>query len=81
MTINAIDSSLEFIKNLRNAQKLEAEEAQQNPYLMEALEREKYEGHRLAVFARTVALGTLAVLVPILVPDVNAGVIFHHYPE
>ena len=71
MTINAIDSSLEFIKNLRNAQKLEAEQAQQNPYLMEALEREKYEGHRLAVFARTVALGTLAVLVPILVPELH----------
>ena len=49
----------------------ELEQANQNPYLAEALAREKYEGHRLATFARTIALGILAVLVVILVPAIH----------
>lgn len=62
-------NSLDFLKSMRNSREFDAEEAKRNPYLAQALAREKYEGHRLAVFARSVALGILAVLIVILVPE------------
>lgn len=62
------DSSRTFIHSLRSMRQEELAQAAVNPYLAEALEREKYEGHRLAVFARSIALGILAVLVLVLVP-------------
>lgn len=71
MAREIIESSIAFLKNMRDTRQLEAEEARQNPFLAKALEREKYEGHRLAIFARTVALGILAILVPILVPELH----------
>ncbi|MCR9136364.1 MAG: adenylate/guanylate cyclase domain-containing protein [Alphaproteobacteria bacterium] len=69
MAGDIVQNSLAFIRNMRRTRELEAEEATQNPFLAQALEREKYEGHQLAVFARTIALGILAILVPILVPQ------------
>lgn len=69
MAGDIVENSLAFIKNMRKTRQLEMEQARQNPFLAKALEREKYEGHQLAVFARTIALGILAVLVPILVPE------------
>ena len=54
---------------MRQTRELEEEEARQNPFLAQALEREKYEGHRLAVFARTAALLIIAVLIPLINPQ------------
>ena len=71
MANGIVSSSLSFISNLRGMREAELEQANQNPYLAEALAREKYEGHRLATFARTIALGILAVLVVILVPAIH----------
>ncbi len=71
MALEIIESSIAFLRNMRDTRQLESEEARQNPFLAQALEREKYEGHRLAIFARTVALGILAILVPILVPELH----------
>ena len=71
MAANFVDTSIAFIKTIRGSRELEAEEAKKNPFLAKALEREKYEGHQLAVFARTVALGLLAILIPILVPEIH----------
>jgi len=71
MANSNVSSSLSFITNLRGMREAELEQANQNPFLAEALAREKYEGHRLATFARTIALGILAVLVVILVPAIH----------
>ncbi|NRB30750.1 MAG: adenylate/guanylate cyclase domain-containing protein [Rhizobiaceae bacterium] len=62
-------NSWDFLKSMRNSREEDAEEARRNPYLAQALAREKYEGHRLAVFARTIALGFLSILIVILVPE------------
>ena len=51
--------------------KLEQEQAKSNPFLAEALEKEKHDGHRIAAIARTVALGTIAILIPFLNPNWN----------
>lgn len=69
MAVDFVENSLAFIKNMRNTRQLEMEQARQNPFLAQALEREKFEGHQLAIFVRTITLGFLAILVPILAPD------------
>ncbi len=71
MALDIWEGPLAFIKRLEDARDLEAREAQQNPFLAEALEREKYEGHQLAFFVRAVALAILAVLIPILTPQLH----------
>jgi adenylate cyclase len=71
MVHEAISSSIAFFKSIRYTGQLEAKETLQNPFLAQVLEREKYEGHQLAIVARTFALAILAVLVPILVPEIH----------
>ena len=68
-------SPLEFRDKMRSLRMQEEEMAAQNPYLAQALEDEKMEGHRLAVIARTVAL----VLVMILLPVLNSRVDVLYY--
>ena len=68
MLRDMFESSVAFLKNLRHTRELEEKEAQQNPFLAQALEREKHEGHRLAVFARTVALLVILVVVAVTTP-------------
>lgn len=68
MVRDMFETSLAFVKNLRHTRELEEKEAQQNPFLAQALEREKHEGHRLAVFARTVALLVILVVVAVTTP-------------
>jgi len=60
-----------FINQFRKLREEEQELARRNPFVAEALEREKYEGHRLAVIARTVALGIIAILLPFINPHPN----------
>ena len=71
MTGGFLESTTSFLRSIRNSREFESEEARRNPFLAEALEREKYEGHRLAIFARSIALAILAILVPILVPGIH----------
>lgn len=51
--------------------KLEQEQAKPNPFLAQALEKEKHDGHRIAAIARTIALGAIAILLPFLNPHFN----------
>ncbi len=80
MAFDIWEGPLAFIKRLEDTRDMEAKEAQQNPYLAEALEREKYEGHQLAFFVRFVALLIIGILIPILTPELHmlfyVGVIF-----
>lgn len=68
-------SPIEFRDRMRSMRAREEEMAAQNPYLAKALEVEKMEGHRLAVIARTVALGLVMLLLPIL--NSNWHVLFY----
>ena len=72
MVTDIFRSSIAFLTDLRHTREREEEEARQNPFLARALEREKYEGHRLAVFARTVALLIIAAIIPMINPQLNA---------
>lgn len=47
-------------------QEEEKQQALSNPFLAQALEKEKMEGHRLAIIARTVALVVVGLLLPFL---------------
>ncbi|MDD9908168.1 MAG: adenylate/guanylate cyclase domain-containing protein [Ahrensia sp.] len=69
MALKVFESSLAFIRRLRSTREEELAAAQENPFLAKALEREKFEGHQLATFARTVALAIIVVLIPILTPQ------------
>ena len=60
-----------FIQNLQDSVELEREQARTNPYMAASLEREKQEGHRIAVKARTIALGLIMVFLPFLNPAWN----------
>ena len=71
MAGSVFESSIKFLKSMRETRQLEADAAKQNAFLAQAMAREKYEGHRLAIFARSIALSFLAVLVPILVPELH----------
>ncbi len=54
------------IRSFRSMREREEEMAAANPYLANALEKEKMEGHRFAVIARTIALTMIMVLLPFL---------------
>jgi len=57
---------LRFLERLRKMQEEEKQQALSNPFLAQALEKEKMEGHRLAIIARTVALVVVGLLLPFL---------------
>lgn len=57
---------LRFLERVRQMQEEERQQAHSNPFLAKALEKEKMEGHRLAIIARTVALGIVGLLLPFL---------------
>lgn len=66
MTIeNTIEPPFRFLRP-SESRALDEQRALSNPHLAEALAKEKRDGHRIAVIARTVALGLIAVLLPIL---------------
>ena len=44
MVREIFSSSIEFVTNLRQTRELEEEEARQNPFLAQALERENMKG-------------------------------------
>ncbi len=66
-----------FFTQFRKLRELEEEQARSNPFLAQALEDEKKQGHRLAVIARTVALGLVAILLPFL--NMRFDVIYYEF--
>ena len=66
MSVQNMLSPLTFFTRMRKLRELEEEQAKSNPFLAQALEDEKKQGHRLAVIARTIALGLVGVLLPFL---------------
>lgn len=71
MTAQRIAWPPPFLARLRQMRRVEEERARTNPFLAQALENEKREGHRIAVIARTVALGLIAVVLPFLNPTIS----------
>lgn len=53
----------EFVRELRVRRAEERRAPSENPYLLEALRKEKLEGQRIAAWARTIALAATAVLI------------------
>ena len=64
-------SPLALRRQIREMRQREAEMAENNPFLASAMEAEKMEGHRFAVWARTGALIVVMFMLPILNPDWN----------
>ncbi len=58
-----------LIPSLFQTREADEQLARSNQFLMQALEDEKREGHWIAVVARTVALGIIAVMLPFLNPN------------
>lgn len=71
MTVQRIAWPPPFLAKLRQMRRLEEERARTNPFLAQALENEKTEGHRIAVIARTTALGLIALVLPFLNPTIS----------
>jgi len=66
MWIQNMPSPFTFFTQLRKLREIEEEQAKSNQFLAQALEDEKKQGHRLAVIARTIALGLVGILLPFL---------------
>lgn len=66
MSVQNMLSPLTFFTRMRKLREIEKEQAESNQFLAQALEDEKKQGHRLAVIARTIALGLVGVLLPFL---------------
>ena len=75
MSVQNMPSPFTFFTQLRKLREIEEEQAKSNPFLAQALEDEKKQGHRLAVIARTIALGLVAILLPFL--NMRFDVIFY----
>ena len=66
MSVQNIPSPFTFFTRLRKLREIEEQQAKSNQFLAQALENEKKEGHRLAVIARTIALGLVGIMLPFL---------------
>ena len=64
MSALKLTNPFRIFARLRELRDEERKQAQSNLFLSQALEKEKMEGHRLAVIARTVALGLVILLIP-----------------
>lgn len=71
MPVHTIASPFRLLARLRHVRDEDRRQADKNPFLAKALEREKWEGHRLAVISRTVALGLVGLLLPFLNPSLT----------
>lgn len=69
MPLQKVLEPFRFLARAREMRDEERRQAESNPFLAQALEKEKREGHRLAVIARTVALALVGVLLPFLNPS------------
>jgi len=71
MKPSRIPSPFRMIARLRRISEEEKQQASSNSFVSAALEKEKTEGHRIAVIARTVAMGVVGLLLPFLNPNLN----------
>lgn len=71
MSVLKLPSPPRFFARLRRLRELEDQQVKSNRFLAQALENEKREGHRLAIIARTIALGLVGLLLPFLNPNIN----------
>ncbi len=70
MTSNPVTALIEFLGALRSSRLEEAQAARDNPFMASALQTEKLEGHRIAIWARTAALLAIALLLPFQISGV-----------
>ena len=66
-----IPNPLSLLRYVRRMRKNEEEQINSNQFLAQAIEREKMEGHRIAVIARTIALSIVILMLPFLNPNPN----------
>ena len=66
----------DVIRSLRSRRAEEELAARQNPFLVEALRKEKHEGQRIAAWARTVALVASGILIAF--QNANWSVLYFH---
>ncbi|MEM9633143.1 MAG: adenylate/guanylate cyclase domain-containing protein [Pseudomonadota bacterium] len=71
MLRKTILSLLNFPKLMRSLREEEERQTNSNPFLAKAIENEKMAGHRIAIIARTLAFGTVGILLPFLNPNLN----------
>ena len=72
MANNFLSPILNFRQQFREAREIELEDAKNNPHLRAALEQNKREGHKLAVYSRWVALAVIGIMFPFIVPNWSA---------
>ncbi|TAJ87891.1 MAG: adenylate/guanylate cyclase domain-containing protein [Reyranella sp.] len=66
----------EFVRGLRVRRAAEWRASSENPFLLEALRKEKLEGQRIAAWARTVALAATGVLIAF--QNANWSMLYFH---
>lgn len=71
MAVEEFTGPFSFFQRIRAQQERDEEQIKTNQFLAQALTTEKHEGHRVAVIARTVALGVVALFLPALNPNWN----------
>ena len=71
MAVEEFTGPFSFFQRIRAQQERDEEQIKTNQFLEQALTTEKHEGHRVAVIARTVALGVVALFLPTLNPNWN----------
>lgn len=62
---------LPLLRSPRSSRLAEEKLATENPYLSYAIAQEKYGGHRIAVIARSIALGVVAIMLPFINPHLD----------
>ncbi len=77
MAFSALSNIRHFIKQIQDSREIQLEQEKSNPYLMQALETEKQDGHRVAFIARTIALSVIALVLPIINPRID--VLFYEF--
>jgi len=66
MSDQSVLSPLRLFTRARQLRQIEEQQASSNPFLAQAIENEKREGHQLAFTARTIAFALVMVLLPFL---------------
>ena len=71
MTLNPFTAIPAFFNDVEKTRLQEQEQIKTNPHLAMAVEREKRDGHRIAIQARTLALIAVGILLAFLNPQLN----------
>lgn len=74
---NLFSRARKAIQDVRESRLREEEMVLNNPYLLEAMQKEKLDGHRIATIARTVALVAIGLFLPF--QNFNWNVLFYEF--